>query len=104
MRRKIPKELRDRAVRLVFEHEDDYSSQWAAIRAVSEQVGCGEETLRRWVRQAETDAGNRPGTTTEEKDRIRELERENQELRRTNEILKAASVFFAAELDRPSKK
>ena len=94
-------EVRERAVRLVHEHEREYDSQWAAIRSIAEKIGCAAETLRKWVRQAERDAGRRPGLTTEEQQRVRELERENRELRRVNEILRKASAYFAqAELDR----
>jgi len=86
---------------MVVEHEREYESQWAAIRSIAEKIGCTAETLRRWVRQAERDAGRRPGLTTEERQRVRELERENRELRRANEILRKASAYFAqAELDR----
>ena len=94
-------EVRERAVRMVFEHEHDYPSQWAAIRSIAEKIGCTAETLRKWVRQAERDRGRRAGTTTEERARIKELERENKELRRANEILRKASAYFAqAELGR----
>jgi transposase len=97
---KYPRELRERAVRMVLEHRDDYDSQWAAITSIAAKLGIGTaETLRKWVRQAEIDGGARPGVSTEEQLRIRELERENRELRRANEILKAASAFFARELD-----
>ena len=96
-------EVRERAVRMVFETQDDYGTQWAAIRSIAEKIGCSGEALRNWVRQAEADAGARPGLTTDERERLRELERENRELRRSNEILKKASAFFAAELDRPQR-
>jgi transposase len=97
-------ELRERAVRLVFEHASEHPSQWAAIRSVAEKLGCTTETLRRWVRQAERDVGHRPGLTTDERARLKQLERENFELRRANEILRKASAFFAqAELDRRTK-
>ena len=97
-----PADLRDRAVRLVLETEDQYPSRDAAIKSIAAKLGIGTaQSLRNWVRQAEVDAGARPGTSTAEAARIRELERENAELRRANEILKAASAFFAAELDRP---
>jgi transposase len=81
-------------VRLVFEHEQDYPSQWAAIRSIAEKSGMTAETLRTWVRQAERDSGRRPGLSTEERERLRDLERENKELRRANEILKAAAHFM----------
>jgi transposase len=97
---KYPRELRDRAVRMVQAHRDEYDSEWDAMRSIAEKLGIGAtETLRKWVRQAEVDAGARPGVSTDEAQRIRELERENRELRRANEILKAASAFFARELD-----
>ena len=95
-----PPELRERAVRMVAQVRPEYPSDWPAICAVAEKLGIGTaETLRKWVRQAEVDAGARPGVTTEESAEIRRLKRENAELRRANEILKAASAFFAAELD-----
>ena len=95
-------ELRARAVRMVTELTPDYPSQYAAITAVAKKLGIGTaETLRKWVRQAEVDAGTRPGVTSEASAESRRLKRENAELRRANEILKAASAFFAAELDRP---
>jgi transposase len=96
---RYPTEVRERAVRLVIEHRDQYETKWAAITSVAEKFGCSAETLRGWVRQAEVDGGMRLGTTTAEAERIKELERENKELRRANEILKAASAFFARELD-----
>ncbi len=102
--RKYSQEVRERAVRLVLEHEGEYASQWAAIRSVSEKIGCTAETLRSWVRQAERDGGRRGGLTTDERGRMKELERENRELRRANEILRKASAYFAqAELDRRRK-
>src|SRR5690606_21218113 len=102
--KKYSPEVRERAVRMVFEHESEYSSQWAAIQSIAEKIGCSGETLRNWVRQAERDAGQRPGPTTTERERIKELEREVRELRRANEILRKASAYFAqAELDRRPK-
>ena len=101
---KYSPELRERAVRMVQEHAAEHSSQWAAIRSVGEKLGCSTEALRRWVRQAERDAGQRPGLTTDERQRLKQLERENFELKRANEILRKASAFFAqADLDRRSK-
>lgn len=88
--RRYPPEIRERAVHLVFEQEQDYPSQWSAIRSIAEKSGMIAETLRKWVRQAERDSGRRPGLSTEERDWLRGLEKENKELRRANEILKAA--------------
>ena len=97
-------EVRERAVRMVFEHASAHASQWAAITSIAEKIGCAAETLRSWVRRAERDAGQRPGLTTAERVRLKQLERENFELRRANEILKKASAYFAqAELDRRAK-
>src|SRR5262245_7574232 len=94
-------EVRERAVRMVVEHANEHRSQWAAITSIAEKIGCAAETLRGWVRRAERDAGTRPGLTTDERARLKQLERENAELRRVNEILKKASAYFAqAELDR----
>jgi transposase len=101
---RYPQELRERAVRMVFEHQDEHPSQWAAICSIAAKFGISDETLRNWVRRAEIDDGVRPGLTSEERERLKALERENRELRRANEILKSASAFFAAELDRrPSR-
>jgi transposase-like protein len=95
------REVRERAVRMVFEHEGQYDSQWLAIVSISAKIGCSAETLRRWVRRTEIDGGQRGGQTSEDRSRIKELEREVRELRRVNEILRKASAFFAqAELDR----
>ena len=98
-----PPELRERAVRMVLEHQDEYGSQWEAICSVAEKLGPTAETVRKWVNQADVDAGERPGITTEDNAKIRRLEQEVRELRRANEILKSASAFFAAELDRPHR-
>jgi transposase len=97
-------EVRERAVRLVIESEGSHTSQWAAITSVASKIGCTPETLRSWIRQTERDLGKRAGLTSGERDRLKELEREVRELRRTNEILRKASAFFAqAELDRRPK-
>ena len=97
-------EVRERAVRMVFEHQSDHDSQWATMTSIASKIGCTPETLRKWVRQAERDQGRREGMTTDDRERLKGLERENRELRRANEILKTASAFFAqAELDRKLK-
>jgi transposase-like protein len=99
--RRFSPEVRERAVRLLREHQSEYQTQWAAITSIAGKIGCAPETLRLWVRQAERNAGERPGLTTEERERLKALERENRELRRANEILRKASAYFAqAELDR----
>jgi transposase-like protein len=88
----------------VLEHQGEHESQWAAICSIASKIGCTGETLRKWVRQAERDSGRRPGLTTAERERLKDLERENRELRRANEILRKASAYFAqAELDRRPK-
>ncbi len=94
-----PAEFRERAVRMVLEHQGEYPSQWKAIQSIAEKLKVNHESLRIWVRKAETDAGARPGLTTDERAKMKDLEREVKELRRANEILKAASAFFARELD-----
>ena len=97
-------EVRERAVRMVLEHPGDHASQWAAIQSIAGKLGCTTESLRRWIRQAGRDLGKRAGLTSDERERLKTLERENQELRRANEILRKASAFFAqAELDRRPK-
>ncbi len=97
-------EVRERAVRLVFDTQGEDESQWAAIRSIAAKIGCSPDALRRWVRQAERNRGVRGGLSTEERARLKELERENRDLRRANEILRKASAYFAqAELDRRPK-
>lgn len=102
--KRYPQEVRERAVRMVFEHQGEYDSQWAAISSIATKLGMTPETLRTWVRRAEIDEGQRPGLTTTERERLKEIEKENKELRRANEILKAAAAFFGAELDRRPKR
>jgi transposase len=106
--RKSPKfspEVQERAVRMVFDDKDQYPTQWAAIESIAGKIGCTAEALRKWVRQGERDSDVRPGATTAEQQRIKDLEREVRELRKTNEILKLASAYFAqAELDRRHSK
>ncbi len=97
-------EVRERAVRMVFEHEKDYESRWATLVSIATKIGCTPETLRSWVKQTEVDTGRRDGLTTDDREHVKALEKENKELRRANEILKTASAFFAAaELDRKLK-
>jgi transposase len=105
-RDKFSPELRERAVRMVLAHMDQYRSQWEAIHSIAEKIGCSRETLRQWVRRAEARGQGPPGDLTEEeRARLKRLERENFELKRANEILKKASAYFAqAELDRPDEK
>jgi transposase len=101
---KFSPEVRERAVRMVREHQGDYPSQWAAMASIAAKIGCTAQTLRNWVRQAERDTGEREGLTTDERARLKALERENRELRQANEILRKASAYFAqAELDRRFK-
>ncbi len=103
-RNRFSLEVRERAVRMVFDHGAEYGSQWEAIRSIAEKIGCSPETLRKWVRQTEVDTGRRGGVTSDEQARMKDLERENRELRRANEILRKASAYFAqAELDRRPK-
>ena len=101
---KYSPEVRERAVRMVFEHQAEHETQWAAIVSIAGKIGCTGETLRKWVRQAERDQGKRAGLTSSERERLKQLERENLELKRANEILRKAAAFFAqAELDRRPK-
>ena len=94
-------EVRERAVRMVFDHQVEHASQYEAIRSIAQKIGCSGETLRNWVRQAEREEGQRAGLSTDQRERIKALERENRELRQANEILRKASAYFAqAELDR----
>ena len=98
-------EVRERAVRMVSDHRHEHSSDWAALVSISGKIGCSPQTLHNWVAQSERDQGKRAGPSTEERDRLKALERENRELRQANEILKKASAYFAqAELDRPFRK
>jgi transposase-like protein len=101
---KFSPEIKERAVRLVQEHRGEYPSLWAAVESIAPKIGCVPQTLLEWVKRAEVDIGERPGTTTAEAQRMKDLERENKELRRANDILRTASAFFAqAELDRKLK-
>ncbi len=103
-RSRFSQEVRERAVRMVFDHGSEHGSEWEAMCSIAEKIGCSAETLRKWVRQTEVDTGRRGGLTTVEQARVKELERENRELRRTNDILRKASAYFAqAELDRRPK-
>jgi transposase len=102
--RRYSPEVKERAVRMLAEHRHEYPSEWAAMTSIASKFGMTPETLRSWVRRSEIDRGVRLGLTTDERQRMRALERENRELRRANEILKAASVFFATELDGRTKK
>ena len=100
-RTRFSQEVRERAVRMLIDHEREYSSRWEAIRSISQKIGCSPETLRKWLLRTEVDTGKRPGVTSDEQARVKALERENRELRRANEILRKASAYFAqAELDR----
>ena len=94
-----PQEFRDRAVKLVVEATPEHSSQWAAIEAIGRQLGVSGETLRKWVRRAEVNSGQRPGLTSDQLEELKRLRRDNAQLRRSNEILRSAAVFFAGELD-----
>ena len=102
--KRYPPEVQERAVRLLFEHRDEYESEWSALTSIASKIGCTAETLRKWVRRTEQDQGLRAGLTSDDRERLKALERENKELKRANEILKTASAFFAqAELDRRLK-
>ena len=102
--KRYSQEVRERAVRLVFEQEGEYASQWEAIRSIATKIGCSPESLRIWLRRSEVDTGRRGGVTSDERARMKALEKENRELRRVNEILRKASAYFAqAELDRRPK-
>ena len=102
--KRYPPEVRERAVRMVLERTEEHASQWAAICSIAGKLGMTAETLRRWVRQVERNEGLRPGLTNDERSRMKELERENRELKRANEILKSAAAFFGAELDRRTRR
>jgi transposase-like protein len=102
---KFAPEVRERAVRMVFDQERDHSSRWAAVVSIAEKIGCVPQTLHEWVKKAEIDSGKRAGVPTDVAEKMRTLERENRELRQANEILRKASAYFAqAELDRPFKR
>lgn len=94
-----PEELRSRALRMVQEHRDEYGSEWQAMKSIAAKLGIHADTLRAWRRREQVDAGQRQGLSTEDRERLKQLEKENRELRRANEILKSASAFFAAEFD-----
>ena len=96
---RYPAEMRERALRMVQEHRGEYPSEWAAINSIAQKLGINHETLRVWLRRSQVDAGERPGLTSDEREQLKRLQRENKELRRANEILKSASLFFATELD-----
>ena len=103
-RSKFSQEVRERAVRMVAEHKGQYGSEWEAMGSIAEKIGCSAESLRKWVRRSEIDAGRRGGLTSDERVQLKDLEREVRELRRANEILRKASAYFAqAELDRRPK-
>ena len=103
-RKRYSPEVRERAVRLVFDHVNDYNSEWEAISSIAAKIGCTAETLRKWVRRTEVNTGRRDGVTSDERAHLKALQRENKELRRANEILRKASAYFAqAELGRPLK-
>jgi len=98
---KFSSEVRERAVRMVLEHRSEHASQWAAIVSIAAKIGCTAQTLNEWVKKAEVDSGRKAGVTSDERERLKALERENRELRQANEILRKASAYFAqAELDR----
>ena len=98
---KFSSEVRERAVRMVLEHRGEHDSQWAAIVSIAAKIGCTAQTLNEWIKKADVDSGRMPGVTSDERERLKALERENRELRQANEILRKASAYFAqAELDR----